>query len=367
MNRVISRHLLDLPLNGIVNEDLVEVEKQMGMSTIEHMIKNNETSIEHEIKGRQDPSAKLVYEKRVRKSAEETFTSKSNHPILLESKEDCISSMIWVDVGGYDVEVYVYTPKTLAENKQNAAFVHAHGGGAVGLTAADIKNWRSNFAVKCNVVVFDVECHLAPETKYPNNVKDFYAVIKYISDNASQLAVDSKRIAIAGESGGGYICFGAMLMLAQNDESDLVKMAMPDMPMLGDLVFSDPMSLTKEEREVSFTMRKIWRMIPFYQIYPYMIPLEENKQMEDSLIFRVKSGDNQLLAKIPPTVIIEAEFDMFLNEADCLADRLEASGKLLEYVIIPGLKHASNYDPSFKSFNTVIDVRRMAIKEYLLS
>ena len=114
-------------------------------------------------------------------------------------------------------------------------------------------------------------------------------------------------------------------------------------------------------------MRKIWRMIPFYQIYPYMIPLESDRQKEDSLIFRVKAGDDELLAKIPPTVIIEAEFDMFINEADCMSDRLEAAGKLLEYVVIPGLKHASNYDPSFKSFKTVIDVRRIAINEYLLS
>ena len=98
-----------------------------------------------------------------------------------------------------------------------------------------------------------------------------------------------------------------------------------------------------------------------------MIPLESDKQKEDSLIFRVKAGDDQLLAKIPPTVIIEAEFDMFINEADGMADRLQAAGKLLEYVVIPGLKHASNYDPSLKSFNTVIDVRRIAIKEYLLS
>lgn len=366
MSRVISRYLLDLPINGIANEDLVQVEKQMKMSTVDFMIKENEESIEHELRGRYDPEVKLGYEERVRRSAEATFESKKNHPILLEAREDCVTTKIMVPTT-YDVEVYVYTPQKLAKNKKNAAMIHAHGGGAVGLSAADVKNWRANFAVKCDVVLFDVECHMAPETKYPNNVKDFYAVIKYICENSYELGVDSRRIAIAGESGGGYICFGAMLMLALNDESDLIKMAMPDMPMQGDLVFTDPVSMTKEEREISFMMRKIWRMIPFYQIYPYMIPLESDKQKEDSLIFRVKAGDEQLLAKIPPTVIIEAEFDMFINEADSTADRLQAAGKLLEYVVIPGLKHASNYDPSLKSFNRVIDVRRIAIKEYLLS
>jgi len=363
VTRFISRHIFDLPLNETEDDDLVKVGEQMHMSTVETMIKDNEEAIEHERRGMR---VKMGHERKVLRAAEETFNRKKNHPTLRQARDDCVMTKIIVPTT-YDVEVYVYTPKKLENNKKNAALIHAHGGGAVGLSAADVKNWRANFAVKCGVVLFDVECHMAPETKYPNNVKDFYAVIKHISENSYSLGIDSQRIGIAGESGGGYICFGAMLMLAQNDESDLVKMAMPDMPMQGELVQSDPLSLTKEEREISFMMRKIWRMIPFYQIYPYMIPLECDRQKEDSLIFRVKAGDDELLAKIPPTVIIEAEFDMFINEADCMSDRLQAAGKLLEYVVIPGLKHASNYDPSFKSFSTVIDVRRIAIKEYLLS
>ena len=171
------------------------------MSTVETMIKDNEESIEHERRGMR---VKMGHETRVLRAAEETFARKKNHPVLLQAKEECNMSKIIVPTT-YDVEVYVYIPTKLSTNKRNAALIHAHGGGAVGLSAADVKNWRANFAVKCDVVLFDVECHMAPETKYPNNVKDFYAVIKYISENAYSLGIDSSRIGIAGESGGGYI------------------------------------------------------------------------------------------------------------------------------------------------------------------
>ena len=99
----------------------------------------------------------MGHESKVLRRAEDTFNRKKNHPILRQARDECIMTKITVPTT-YDVEVYVYTPKKLENNKRNACLIHAHGGGAVGLSAADVKNWRANFAVKCGVVLFDVEC-----------------------------------------------------------------------------------------------------------------------------------------------------------------------------------------------------------------
>ena len=48
-------------------------------------------------------------------------------------------------------------------------------------------------------------------SRCPNNVLDFYSAVKYVASHASALGVDPARIAMAGESGGGYICSGAMV------------------------------------------------------------------------------------------------------------------------------------------------------------
>ena len=139
----------------------------------------------------------------------------------------------------------------------------------------------------------------------PNNVLDFYEAIKYVAANAKQLGVDPSRIAMAGESGGGYICAGAMVQLALKDEAALVKIAIPVIPMLDDYEFSDPLSMTKEEADNAVMMRKIWQAIGG--------PDFETKR-QDPLLFPGKASPD-LLAKMPPTIAWEDEFDMYITPA----------------------------------------------------
>jgi acetyl esterase/lipase len=100
-------------------------------------------------------------------------------------------------------------------------------------------------AEKCGVIFFNVDYRLAPEAKCPENIKDFYSVLKYVIDNASSLSVDPSRVAIMGESGGGYLTAGLSVMLAQRDEAHLVKLAVPVIPMVDDYAWNDPKSMTK--------------------------------------------------------------------------------------------------------------------------
>merc|ERR550539_2293976 len=134
-------------------------------------------------------------------------------------------------------------------------------------------------AVEGNIVIFNVDYRLAPGTKCPNNVKDFYMAIKYVANNAEKLGIDPSKIAIAGDSGGGYICLGAEVLLAQNDETDLIKVAIPGIPMVDDYLFSDPAAMTKEERDGHLMMRKVWKLLA----------ADLEKQKEDPLLFPGKA------------------------------------------------------------------------------
>ncbi len=40
-------------------------------------------------------------------------------------------------------------------------------------------------------------------------------MLMHVIQHAEELGVDRHRVAIAGESGGGYICFGTMVMLGK--------------------------------------------------------------------------------------------------------------------------------------------------------
>ena len=137
--------------------------------------------------------------------------------------------------------------------------------------------YLSYMAVDCGVVVFNVDYRLAPGTRQvrqgykqwvytfyfrcPNNVLDYYEVVKYVAQNSADLGIDPARIAISGESGGGYICAGTMVQLARNDEAHLVKLAVPIIPMLSDYAFSDIAAMTREEAENAAGQQKVWRLL----------------------------------------------------------------------------------------------------------
>ena len=86
-------------------------------------------------------------------------------------------------------------------------------------------------------------------------------MIKYVSLHAADLGVDPARIAIAGESGGGYICAGSMVQLARQEEAHLVKLAVPIIPMLSDDSFGDPAAMTTAETDNAVVQQKVWRLI----------------------------------------------------------------------------------------------------------
>ena len=90
MSRVLSKHLFNFPLNGIVDEDLAEEEKKVDMAVVEMMIKTGGMAMEHELKGTHDSKSNLEYANVFRKGCEGLFTAQANHPLLIKAKEECI-------------------------------------------------------------------------------------------------------------------------------------------------------------------------------------------------------------------------------------------------------------------------------------
>ena len=88
------------------------------------------------------------------------------------------------------------------------------------------------------------------------------------------------------------------------------------------------------------------------------------KQKGDPLLFPGKAS-TEILEKFPPTIIIEAEFDMFITEATRMAYKLRAAGRLLEFVVIPGSKHGNAWSPEFECFKICEAVYKLSWQEYV--
>jgi len=232
--------------------------------------------------------------------------------------------------------------------------VYAHGGGVVSGTAEMYKPVTAGLAVETDTVVVSVDYRLAPETKCPDNVIDFYQALKFVKENYTKWRLNPDRLIISGESGGGYICFGAMVMLAQRKEANMVKAAFPIIPMMSDYFFSDPASMTIEERYNQEGMKVMWKYIA----------KDLKEDWSNPLLFPSKAPDS-MMKEMPPTVIFSAEFDMFITETDRMARRLRQNGRLLDLCTIPGIGHASYLNPSLKCYKTFYDSFKLALQEYV--
>ena len=347
MERVHSKHLFNFQLNGILDKHVAEwIEKATQIISPEM----------------QDPAGRTCeeYIAAIRTFMDNTFVPIGKHPILAEAVENCTHSKFEVparDSNDFAVPVLIHTPKNLEGQQNKAAIIYAHGGGAVGGSAKMFQPWLSKFAVTCGVVYFNVDYRLAPETKCPNNVLDFYCAIKHVVEHASEYGIDPNKIAIAGDSGGGYITMGAMVMLAQKNEGHLIKLAMPGIPMIDDYEFGDPKSMTTEERGNVFAMKKVWECIA--------TDLDAQRKNGDPLLFPAKASD-ELLAKFPPTIIWEHEFDFFITQAIRMAMRLRRVGRLLELYILPGAMHDSTIEPGTALFEQELRDMKHAVDNYLL-
>jgi len=351
--RVKSKYLFNFRPQGFIDPVVVAEDEKMkqdfGLDPVvmaEHMKNQSETEFVEEMRGFMGGFL--------------GNTPFKTDPVVVEAYASCNNSELAVPTkhdGEYNVKVLVHEPKSLAGEKNRPAIVYAHGGGCIGGTADLYEHFLAHMAVDCRVVVYNVDYRLAPETRCPNNVLDFYEAIKYVAANAEQLGVDPSRIAMAGESGGGYICSGAMVQLALKEEAGLVKIAIPIIPMLDDYEFSDPLSMTFEEAESVVMMRKIWQAIGG--------PDFEAKR-QDPLLFPGKASP-ELLAKMPPTIVWEDEFDMYITPATRFAHKLRTAGRLLEFVVIPGAKHGSGMMPQFSAiWKLTREAWRVAIQEYLV-
>lgn len=208
-----------------------------------------------------------------------------------------------------EISITIVRPQSNS-NETLPVVMYFHGGGWV-LGGFDThERLVRELANKANVVVIFVNYTPSPEAKYPVPLEEAYAATKWVAQNGKTVNVNASRLAVAGDSVGGNMA-APVALLAKERGGPPIRFQLLFYPVT-DANFGTSSYIKYQEgywlsREA---MKWFWDNYVSDQTkikVPTVSPLQA-------------SIDN--LRGLPPTLIINGEFDVLRDEGEAYAHKL---------------------------------------------
>lgn len=227
--------------------------------------------------------------------------------------------------GSLGISVYLVNAKPGAPRP---GVLHMHGGGFTASSAKAAVPNLQDLAVELDCVIVSVEYGNAPETRYDGSLENNYAALRWMYAHADELGIDSARIAVLGESGGGG--HAALLAIAARDRGEVPLLFQALIyPMIDDRTGSSravPRHLGAFNWNAEAN-RFGWRCLLGQEPGTATVPA-------NAVPARIEN-----VAGLPPTFIGVGALDIFVDENILYARRLLEAGVPTELVVVPGAFH----------------------------
>ncbi len=208
-----------------------------------------------------------------------------------------------------------------------SAVLYLHGGGFIVPLLPIYDDMMGEYTKRTGVPMLLVDYPVAPEHPHPTPVDDCYTALCWLADNASELGVDSKRIAVMGESAGGGLAAGVALMARDRGGPALAQQLLIYAMLDDRTVGPDP------------------HLPPEYLVFGY----DDNRTGWGALLGAAWRGDDVSpyaaparatdLSGLPETYVDVGDLDILRDENIEYARRLMAAGIPTELHVVPGLPH----------------------------
>lgn len=230
--------------------------------------------------------------------------------------------------GAPDVPVRVYTP----ENRQGPVpgLVYIHGGGFV---LGDLDMFESHvlqLVDQLGIVVVSVDYRLAPEHPFPAPVEDCYAALQWVAKNAGELGIDPARLGIGGESAGGGLTAGTVLMARDRGGPELCFQYL-GIPELDDRLDTESMR--------DYVDTPLWNRPN--AIYSWTAYLGTEPGGDDVSPYAAPARATDL-SGLPPAFVTTCQYDPLRDEGLEYARRLAHAGVPTELRQYPATFHGSS-------------------------
>jgi acetyl esterase len=205
------------------------------------------------------------------------------------------------------------------------AVVYFHGGGWVFGSPDTHALVTAALASRIPAAVVSVDYRLAPEHRFPAAFDDSFAALQQVFANASDLGIDRRRIAVAGDSAGANLAAAVALAVRDRRGPRLSGQAL----VYG--IFSTDFDRPsyREHAEAPFLTRAA--MIEFVSTY-----LGGPAASDDPYVAPIAAASHDGL---PPAFIAAAGIDPLRDDSAAFAGRLRGAGVPVEHRCAPDLIH----------------------------
>jgi acetyl esterase len=222
--------------------------------------------------------------------------------------------------------VLFYWPDT-ASTASFPVYVNFHGGGFVAGVPEHDDSYCRRLAHNLGCLVVNVDYVLAPEHPFPAGLRQCFAVLEWLAEQAATLGIDPQRIAVGGHSAGGNLATGVANLARGHPRlrvvHQLIDYAALDMA-------QDP-ALKVSSIDKPLLGPGLMRF--FNRCY-----LSDPAQAHDVLVSPLLATVEELRG-MPATTLITAEYDILRAEGEAYASKLRQAGVPVNERMFAGCDH----------------------------
>lgn len=226
---------------------------------------------------------------------------------------------------GRTVRLYIMAPENVSGKPGVLLFIHG-GVWIVGNFQNHQRLLRDLVVGSGQIGVF-VEYSPLPAAKFPTQLEESYAALKWVAEHAGEFGADGSRIAVAGNSVGGNMA-AALALMAKDRNGPKISYQVLFVPA------TDASVDTASYHEFA-TGRFLARA---FMKYGWDLYAPDEKTRNNPYVSPLRASLDQLKG-LPPALVVTAENDPLRDEGEAYARKLKEAGVKVDAVRYNGTIH----------------------------
>jgi acetyl esterase/lipase len=226
---------------------------------------------------------------------------------------------------GRSVKLYIMKPQDVQGTPGVLLFIHG-GVWIVGNFQNHQRLLRDLVVGSGQIGVF-VEYTPLPAAKFPTQLEESYAALKWVAENAAEFGADGNRIAVAGNSVGGNMTAALTLMAKDRNGPKIAYQVL--------LIPATDASVDTESYHEFGTGRFLSRA---FMKYGWDLYAPDEKTRDNPYVSPLRAGNAELQG-LPPALVITAENDPLRDEGEAYAHKLMDAGVPVAATRYDGMIH----------------------------